>query len=156
MVYYLTLHRACIGIVGASRMTRRSASAKDHLHHPRGKHGREDGRNGAAGKATGSGRPSSIRRPTTPRRPDDRRPPDVRDIGNRTEIQEITGSPGATGRPVPPEPPDVRCPADDRHLSAYSVRARGPCIPLSPLTYPFVDLDYIYSSTSTILGSALV
>ena len=106
-------------------------------------------------QASGSGRPAFTGRPTRPRRPDDRRPPDVRDIGNRTEIQEITGSPGATGRPVPPEPPDVRCPADDRYLSAYSVRAEAH-VSLSPLTYPLVALDYIYSSTTTILWLALV
>src|SRR6187399_3391678 len=80
-------------------------------------------------QATGSGRPAFTGRPTRPRRPDDRRPPDVRDIGNRTKIPEVRED---TGRPVPPEPPDVRCPADDRHLSAYSVRARGPCIPFAP------------------------
>ena len=31
---------------------------------------------------------------------------------------------------------------------------RSPCT-LSPLTYPFMDLDYIYSSTSSFLGLAL-
>src|SRR3954462_13420468 len=45
MVYYLTLYPcACIGIVGTLQTTRRSASAKEQLHHPRGKHGREGGR----------------------------------------------------------------------------------------------------------------
>ena len=70
-------------------MTRSSSSAKDQLHHPRGKRGREDGRNGAVGKATGSGRPASTGRPATPRRPDDRRPPDVRDFDDRRKIAEV-------------------------------------------------------------------
>src|SRR3954471_23393626 len=45
MVYYLTLHScACIGIVETLRTTRRSASAREQLHHPQEKHGREGGR----------------------------------------------------------------------------------------------------------------
>ena len=45
MVYYLTFFScAYISIVGASRMTRRSASARVRLHHPRRQHGREDAR----------------------------------------------------------------------------------------------------------------
>src|SRR3954465_4238818 len=45
MVYYLTLYPcACIGIVGTLQTTRRSASAKEQLHHPQEKHGREGGR----------------------------------------------------------------------------------------------------------------
>src|SRR6187399_146638 len=119
MVYYLTLHScACICIVGASRMMRRSVSGKDHLHHLRGKRGREDGRNGAA---------ASFRLRTT-------------GVYRTSDASQATGSPGATGRPVPPEPPDVRCPADDRYLSAYSVRAEAH-VSLSPLTYPLVALD---------------
>ena len=36
-------------------------------------------------------------------------------------------------------------------LPARRHSGRSPCT-LSPLTYPFVDLDYIYSSTSSFLG----
>ena len=38
-------------------------------------------------------------------------------------------------------------------LPARRHSGRSPCT-LSPLTYPFVDLDYIYSSTSSFLGFA--
>src|SRR4051812_3482793 len=45
MVYYLTLLPcACIGIVGASRILRRSASAKEQLHHLQEKPGSNDER----------------------------------------------------------------------------------------------------------------
>jgi hypothetical protein len=45
MVYYVTLLScACIGIVGASQMMRRSASVEEHPHHLRGTRGSGDGR----------------------------------------------------------------------------------------------------------------
>ena len=58
-------------------------------------------------------------------------------------------SPGTSGaRTFRPSPELPALPAR-RHSG------RSPCT-LSPLTYPFVDLDYIYSSTSSFLGLALV
>ena len=65
-----------IGIVGTSRMMRRSASAKEHLHPPRGKPGREDGRRRNcrvfSDRTTGSHWTSDPLQP-----PDDRRTSDV-------------------------------------------------------------------------------
>ena len=140
MVYYLTLHRACIGIVGASRMTRRSASAKDHLHHPRGKPGREDARRRVVEEAPATGRPVGSRRPAPEDPPDDRSRPDDRcpctrakradvrrhrttgdrttgpDRKSATSIRARTsGRSAPTGRPAAHEPPDDRSPADVRY-----------------------------------------
>ena len=122
MVYYLTLLPcACIGIVGASRMLRRSASAKEQLHHPRGKHGREDGRRRsygvysgrttdvppdvrhsiAVGRPTTSGRPTSTNdRTTDADRTTDTSCPEPK--RRKSDALWTFGPPRATGRPTLP------------------------------------------------------
>ena len=106
MVYYLTLLPcACIGIVGASRMLRRSASAKEQLHHTRGKPRSDDGRNGAAGSYSGwtsrpkAGHPAPVQ---PPRSCTNRRP--------RASAAE---------HPAPQQRPDIRRPTPEirRRLS---------------------------------------
>ena len=144
MVYYLTLHScACIGIVGMPRMTRRSASTKEHLHHPRGKPGREDGRRSCK---VYTDQMTRSRRTSDPlQTPDDRRTPDIRQVpgtgrptltGNPVPPipKQNDGRPTPSGRPDPHERPNVRRRSDVRPCLC----AAGPlALYLSP-TYPFV------------------
>src|SRR3954467_3281406 len=105
MVYYLTLHScACIGIVETLRTTRRSASAREQLHHPQEKHGREGGR-----RPRMSGTTAHTKR--------------------HYRLQAV----------LPPSQAVLP-------LCLCAATGLWPCIP--PLTYPFVDVDYIYSPTS--------
>ena len=168
MVYYLKLHsRTCIGIVGTLRTTRRSASASVQLHHPRGKRGNKDARRRAVEEAPVSGRPDDTGRPAPPsertsgpHRTTDTSTPEP----NQRKIDD-TGRSLATGRPVPPQPSQSERKSGDNRTSG-SPRATGRPVPsgrpvpvcvqrsgMKPMdpspTYPFVDLDYIYSSTSS-------
>ena len=90
-------------------MTRRSASAKEHLHHPRGKHGREDGRRRSCGVPSGrtTNVPLDVRQSTATRRrgcdgrPSPRTPAFPRVQPTRSTA---TGRPTETERPTPPRP----------------------------------------------------
>ena len=107
-------------------------------------------------EATAAGRPTRTGRPTTPRlrttdqgrTSDDHQPPDDR---QRPEIRQIH---------TRAKSPDVRQVPDDRTLGSHRMsgtrwttgaylcaeyRAEAHVSP----TYPFVALDYIYSSTSS-------
>ena len=107
-------------------------------------------------EATAVGRPTRTGLPTTPRlrttdqdrTSDDHQPPDDR---QRPEIRQIH---------TRAKSPDVRQVPDDRTLASHRTsgtrRTTGacalPCVgpqPMYPFTYPFVALDYIYSSTSS-------
>ena len=158
MVYYLTLLQcACIGIVGTLRTTWRSAIAKEHLHHPRGKRGNEGARRRAVKEAPATGRPVGSGRSAPEDPPDDRSRPDDRcpctrakraDVRcHRTTGDRTTGPDRKSATPASdPERADDRSPADVWYLAVSSCGLR----PMYPFTYPFVALDYIYSSTSTI------
>ena len=80
--------------------------------------------------------------PLDDRQPDDRSRPKIRYTSIRART---SGRPVPTGRPAAHEPPDYRSPADVWYLVVSSCGLR----PMYPFTYPFVALDYIYSSTSS-------
>ena len=93
------MHRYCRSF----RTTRKSASSKEHLHHPRGKRGSEDGRRRSCGAFNGqmTDKTPDVRRVPAPgRRTLTRRPaPPVQ--------SQNLGSPTPSGRPDPRERPDV-------------------------------------------------
>ena len=122
MVYYLTLLPcACIGIAGTLRTTWRSASAKEHLHHPRGKRGNEDARRRVVEEAPPTGRPVGSGRQVPEDPPDDRSRPDDRcpfarakraDVRRHRTTGDRTTGPDQKSATPPSEPER----ADDRPL----------------------------------------
>ena len=77
--------------------------------------------------------------------------PEIRPLiteGNRSRPRSARTSGQRPGHPAPREPPDIRPPA---RTSGACLRAETGLRPMYPSpTYPFVDLDYIYSSPSSI------
>ena len=152
MVYYLTfLSCACIGIAGASLTTTRSASAKEHLHHPRGKLGSEDGRRRSCNKATATGCPMIHGRPTRPRpgQPEEPQPmhttaaerPTRHRMSDTLQPPDDRTLPEIWRRLSREETSKVRRPPDDRTTPTLPVRSRAfGLVPLSHL--PFRGLDY--------------
>ena len=110
MVYYLTLHScAYIGIVGTLRIMRRSASAKEQLHYPRGKHGREDERRRScrAYSIRTSNVPLDVRHSIAPGRPTS--------TGRPTHPQPAAAKPRAVRRPMRHRTFDESQRSDERH-----------------------------------------
>src|SRR3954471_15692907 len=130
MVYYLTLYPcACIGIVGTLQTTRRSASAKEQLHHPRGKHGREGGRRPRTSGTTACkryyrSRTSGTTAPPLPRHYRSARQVPVfarSESGTTAHLSGTTAASGTTA-PRPVLPPCLRAESGPRaHVSPLSL-----------------------------------
>jgi hypothetical protein len=145
MVYYLILLScACIGIAGASRTMRKSASAEDRQDHPWGKLGSEDGRR-RSGRTSGacdpekgiSGRTSGVT-------------PDIRRLSIARTSGLPPGNPASTlqrrlewpvpgrtfgpcpGHPASRERPDIRPPAG--HPAPACAHEQGPRPMYPPLS----------------------
>ena len=123
----------------------------------------------ATEEAPATGRPVGTGRPTSEDPPDDRPGPDDRQSRTRAKRADVRQVPDV--RPSleirrhvnRAKTPDVRQVPDDRtlvsHRTSGTRQTSDACLctvyraePMYPfaLTYPFVALDYIYSSTSTI------